>query len=540
MTGERVTEFTREAIAQVYEGENPRHGTLPVATGAGVPAGPSEFPGGSDRWRPSAHATVIRLLAALLVVGALVGSPAAAHAQTIEASEAVAEEGAASAQARPEGASDGSPGLQGGPDPLGSAEVERRLNDIRSEFYDRQGQLIGYILAMIVFLLAVIGVLIPIAGLAAYSRLKGVTEEGLSQVKAVARKASSSSRSAAADAQAAREMLQEIAANLEESKQHLSAQKRMKSAAGKYSPNSPGEKPEASDPTQEEPTVRTARDMLDQALNLEREGRADDAALTWRALAEAAESGNDTALAARAWSSGAFLLAESNPEQAIEYHDKAIQLDPSNAKRYYNRGTAKAMLGLLAEAAEDFSKSIQLDSKFPPAFYNRGNSMAALKRYEEAITDYGRVIDLDPSEAMAWGNRGSAKSETGQSEEALDDFSKFIELRPDHAFGYFNRGSAKANLGRYSEAILDYTEAIQRDPNYAPAYFCRGNCKGDLGQHEAAISDFDQVIRLNPGHAKSYFNRSVSKRRLGQIVEAAEDSATFQALRHDGEGWESA
>ena len=540
MTSKRAPELTREAVLQVCEGRNPTHGSSPVATGAGGLVGPSESRGASDCLRSAARATVIRLRSALLVIGTLVGGPPATHGQTSEDFEAVVAEEVASAQAGFEGASEGGLGLQGDPGPLGSVEVERRLNEIRSEVYDRQGQLIGHILTMIAILLGVVGVLIPIAGLAVYSRLKSATEEGLSQVKEVARKASASSRSAATDAQAPRRMLQQIAANLEESKQHLSAQKRMTSDEGRYSPNSPGEKPESSNPTKEETTVRTAPEMLDEALNLEREDRANDAALKWRALAEAAESGNNAALAAHAWSSSGFLLAPSDPEEAIKDYDKAIQLDPSRATRYYNRGTAKAKLGLSAEAAEDFSKSIELNSKSPRAFYNRGNSMVALKRYEEAIADYGRVIDLDPSQAMAWGNRGSAKSEIGQIEEALDDFSKFIELRPDDAFGYFNRGSAKSRLGRYFDAIDDYSEAIKRDPNHAPAYFCRGNCKADVEQHEAAIRDFNNVIRLNPGHAKSYFNRSVSKRKLGRIVEAGEDYAMFQALRRNGGGWESA
>ena len=472
-----------------------------------------------------------RFALALLVFGALCADQVATYGQSTEASKEGAVEAAHSAQLEAEGFPAAAGDSQVDRESVHSADVDQRFNDIRSEFLDRQAGLIGNVLTMMAVLMAIIGLFIPIIGLLAYFRLKGATDAALSQVKKVADEASASSQSAVEDARKARDMVQQITTNLREAREHVSEIQRMRSDAGQYSPNLPGDKPESPNPIQEEVAILTTREILDRALKSEKEDRPADAVRRWRSVAEAAERDNNLALAASAWSSSAYILATLDPEAAIRDYSKAISLDAGNARWYYNRGTANAVLGRHLEALEDFAKSIELDPDSPLSFYNRGNSMVALHRYEEAISDFSAAIERDPNMVFAWVNRGSAKNQIGRAEEALDDFNKVIELRPDDDAGYFNRGTSKARCRHYEEAIADYTAAIKRNSNHALAYFCRGNCKADLGRHEDAIIDFTKAIHLDPSQAKSYFNRGVSKTKLGQIAEARNDFAASDVLR---------
>ena len=83
-------------------------------------------------------------------------------------------------------------------------------------------------------------------------------------------------------------------------------------------------------------------------------------------------------------------------DSAIEYYNKAIELDPSNAQVYNNRGLA-------------WTKK---------------------RNYKKAIKDFGDSIKLNPELAITFSNRGMAWLKKGNSTRAFDNFSWAIEIDP--------------------------------------------------------------------------------------------------------------
>lgn len=92
-------------------------------------------------------------------------------------------------------------------------------------------------------------------------------------------------------------------------------------------------------------------------------------------------------------------------EEAIRLYDKSIELNPTVAQVFFNRGTCK------------------------------GNSFD----FEGAIKDYDKAIELNPEYMEAYGNRGNAKINTftskgnidptsEQTESACEDFHKAVSL----------------------------------------------------------------------------------------------------------------
>ena len=142
-------------------------------------------------------------------------------------------------------------------------------------------------------------------------------------------------------------------------------------------------------------------------------------------------------------------------KEAIADYDKAIELNPKDARAYYNRGNAKHQLKQHKEAIADYDKAIELNPKDAKAYYNRGNAKNELKQHKEAIADYNKAIELNPKDANAYNNRGVAKSNLKQHKEAIADYDKAIELKPEDAQAYYNRGLAYRELGKKEEADAD-------------------------------------------------------------------------------------
>jgi len=171
----------------------------------------------------------------------------------------------------------------------------------------------------------------------------------------------------------------------------------------------------------------------------------------------------------------------TNPNQALDYLNKAISLDPNDAGTYNDRGVAYSDLGQPQRAIEDYAKAIRLEPEDALAYYNRGLNYKKLGQHQRAIEDFNQAIRLC----------------------SISDFDSSI---------YSDRGIAYANLGQYQRGIEDFNQAIRLDPNHTKAYTNRGVAYGNLGQHQRAIEDYDEAIRLAPNLAGAYYNRGVCLR----------------------------
>ena len=162
--------------------------------------------------------------------------------------------------------------------------------------------------------------------------------------------------------------------------------------------------------------------------------------------------------------------------------DRAISLEPQNARAYSFRGVAKANLRDRQGALADYSQAIVINPNFADAYFYRGNIKLKLGDQRGAIADYGRSIDIEP---------------------------KFIDA-------YLQRGQAKGKLDEYEGAIADYNRAIAIDPNSGDAYFLRGYEKSRSGNKRGAIQDMSKSAELfrQQGNAESY---RTSKRVLDSM-----------------------
>ena len=82
-------------------------------------------------------------------------------------------------------------------------------------------------------------------------------------------------------------------------------------------------------------------------------------------------------------------------EEAIEYFNKAIELDSQHKDAYHNRGLAHSDVGDLASSIEDLSKAIELDDCYWSAYRHRsivyhmiGNERKSSEDYIKAQTLY--------------------------------------------------------------------------------------------------------------------------------------------------------
>jgi tetratricopeptide (TPR) repeat protein len=79
-------------------------------------------------------------------------------------------------------------------------------------------------------------------------------------------------------------------------------------------------------------------------------------------------------------------------------------------------------------ALEWANKAIQIDPNDAITWYNKGVALDNLCRYDEAIKSYDRAIQIDPNYADPWYNKGVTLGKLGRSDEAKQYFTKARQL----------------------------------------------------------------------------------------------------------------
>jgi len=235
---------------------------------------------------------------------------------------------------------------------------------------------------------------------------------------------------------------------------------------------------------------------------------------------------------------GAISGAENNYQQAIDYFNKTIFLNPKYTESYFNKGLALFKLNKLEEAIICYDKAIQLNPNFFQALCGKGIVLNKLNRYHEAIENYNKAIQLKPDYAEAWSNKGLTLDDLKQYEEALNHYDKAIQLEPDYAEAWSNKGITLHNLNRYEEALNHYDKAIQLKPDYAEAWSNKGLTLDDLKQYEEALNHYDKAIQLEPDYAEAWSNKGITLHNLNRYEEALNHYDKAIQLKPDyAEAW---
>ena len=213
---------------------------------------------------------------------------------------------------------------------------------------------------------------------------------------------------------------------------------------------------------------------------------------------------------------------QGESEQAIQYYNKAIELNPSSADAYNSRGIAYAKKDELERAIQNFGKAIELNPSSADAYNNRGNVYSDKGELDRAIQDYNKALELNPNDAVAYNNRGIAYDNKGDFDQAIQDYNISIKLKPDFAEVYHHRGVAYGEKGDFEQAMQDYNKAIDLKPDFADAYFNRGDAYSDKGEFDQAIQDYSKAIDLKPD-PEAYYNRGIDYDNKGDFDQAIQD-----------------
>jgi len=94
---------------------------------------------------------------------------------------------------------------------------------------------------------------------------------------------------------------------------------------------------------------------------------------------------------------GNELMKQEKYKEALDFYNKAIEIDKNNAVYYCNRAAAHSKLNDFTNSIEDCKNALKIDPSYSKAWGRLGLALLSNNQNEEAYEAYGKAIQLEPT-----------------------------------------------------------------------------------------------------------------------------------------------
>lgn len=200
-------------------------------------------------------------------------------------------------------------------------------------------------------------------------------------------------------------------------------------------------------------------------------------------------------------------LASIDAEDRLKNYEKALDANPQNLDAAINLANAYDEVEEFDKAIEFYNKALEIDKNCALIYNNRGYTYYQKKDYEKALKDYDKALLLNPKLQLAIDNRVNLVTELEQLGD-YDELVKNSNLQNNDYKYYFNLGMAEARLGKYDEAEAAYKKSIELNPDFAPVYLFFGILEHGRDNFDKAEEYYSKSIEVDKNMVDAYFNRA--------------------------------
>ena len=184
-------------------------------------------------------------------------------------------------------------------------------------------------------------------------------------------------------------------------------------------------------------------------------------------------------------------------KSADQSAQKAIDLDPGLAVGYATRGYLRIMIHHDWVGADaDFQKAMALDPTNARVLSRYGVMLVAVGRLQESIAIFRKVLATDPLDSAAWQRLGLALIASRDYPAAYDAFHHALAIRPDDSFNKQSLATLQLVDGKAREALAT-AQGIAFDDFRNAAVAMAEHSLGDAPASQQAL---EKLIATAAGH----------------------------------------
>ena len=167
-------------------------------------------------------------------------------------------------------------------------------------------------------------------------------------------------------------------------------------------------------------------------------------------------------------------------DSAMYFYNEAINIKPTYAAAYNERGSIHLFDGNFDEALSDFERANLYDAQNANPMYNIGYTYFLMGDYKSARKHIKKASRKFPDFYLNQLLLGVIYMNENKPQKAIKSFSKSIEINPYNPWAYFNRGLLKVgkgityfNMSHMFSAKEDMDLVTQIDSTFVEAYYVK-------------------------------------------------------------------
>jgi tetratricopeptide (TPR) repeat protein len=216
------------------------------------------------------------------------------------------------------------------------------------------------------------------------------------------------------------------------------------------------------------------------------------------------------------------LKEEGQLSNGAELLARALRLNPSDARAWYQSGTLAVALGHADDAIAKLQKAAALDPDLPGEYTSLAAVLMGVRRNDQAEAAVRQALLIDPYDASAWDLSGRLLAGEARLPEALFDFARANRYRPNFAPHLYDYALALASAGKSLEAQASVEDALRADPKLAEAHELFGRLLAGQRRLQEAASEYREALRLRPNLARAQLDLASALADLGDMTGAVE------------------
>ena len=183
-------------------------------------------------------------------------------------------------------------------------------------------------------------------------------------------------------------------------------------------------------------------------------------------------------------------------EEALDYYDKVIELNPDDDDTMLMKGVALSYAGKEKEAIKWYDKALKINPYNHQAMENKGTSLIRLGKQEESKACYMNAAKINPCIGNFFYHGSLALAER-KYEEAIEYFDEELKMYPANRTTLSMKGWSLAKLGRYEEAMRCFLKCEYNVLNILVRLVNGDNMRKSIEEKRGIIPYIDQALRYD-------------------------------------------
>ena len=200
-------------------------------------------------------------------------------------------------------------------------------------------------------------------------------------------------------------------------------------------------------------------------------------------------------------------------EEAARMCHEIVLIAPDNLPARILLGRSLRRQGKLAPAEQHLRIAYKLAPQAPHILSELGSLSLAKSDPNAAVSFFMRLVEIRDDNADAHFNLAHALEQAEQFDDAIDRYQIALQCGARDEFEVLSRiGSAQLMVGDVSAALENFRTALEQNPEFAPALFGRGMAQASLGYLDEASASFSQATAIDPAFTDAWQQIAESKK----------------------------